>query len=226
MAISTKNSFYGPNIVLDDLLLYLDAGNIKSYPGSGSTWTDLTRSGNDGTLTNGPTYNNENNGSIVFDGSNDYVVVNSNADILSKTSYTKIVWFYPTSFSTNNNLVSGGNVAQHALWLAGTTNLRAGHNGYWSTVTSTTSLSLNTWYCGAVTYNSTSGWALYVNGIQEATSGDTTTFSGTGMIHLATYDGGDNLLSGKLANVAVYNRTLTADEIKQNFNALRGRFGI
>ena len=226
MAVSTKNSFYGPNIVLDDLLLYLDAGNIKSYPGSGSTWTDLTRKGNDASLINGPTYDNSNGGSIVFDGADDWANINGGADILSKTAYTKIVWFYITSFGTNNNLVTGSSVAQHALWLAGTNNLRAGHNGYWSTVVSTTTLLLNTWYCGAVTFSDTTGWVLYVNGIQESTSADTTTFGGSGLIHLATYDGGDNLLTGRIANVAVYNRVLTAEEIQQNFNALKGRFGI
>ena len=99
-----KNSYFGPNIVLDDLLLYLDAGNIKSYPGSGSTWTDLTRKGNNASLINGSTYDSSNGGSIVFDGANDWANINGGADILSKTAYTKIVWFYITSFGTNNNL--------------------------------------------------------------------------------------------------------------------------
>ena len=63
---------YGPRIVTDGLVLCLDAGNSKSYPGSGTAWNDLSRNGNNGTL-NGPTFNSADRGSIVFDGTNDYV---------------------------------------------------------------------------------------------------------------------------------------------------------
>jgi hypothetical protein len=59
-------------IVTDGLVLYLDAGNVKSYPTTGTTWTDLVGV-NNGVLTNGPTFNPSNGGSIVFDGTNDYV---------------------------------------------------------------------------------------------------------------------------------------------------------
>ena len=64
---------YSPKIVTDGLVLYLDAANNRSYPGSGTTWTDLSRGGNNGTLTNGPTFNGANGGSIVFDGTNDFI---------------------------------------------------------------------------------------------------------------------------------------------------------
>ena len=63
----------GPKIVTNGLVLYLDAANKKSYPGSGTTWTDLSGNNNTGTLTNGPTFDSNNGGSIVFDGTNDYV---------------------------------------------------------------------------------------------------------------------------------------------------------
>jgi hypothetical protein len=64
---------YSPRIVTDGLVLYLDAANPRSYPGSGTTWSDLSRGGNNGVLTNGPTFNSANNGSIVFDGTNDFI---------------------------------------------------------------------------------------------------------------------------------------------------------
>ena len=64
---------YSPNIITDGLVLYLDAANTKSYPGSGTTWRDLSKSQLNGTLTNGPTFNSSNGGSIVFDGVDDYV---------------------------------------------------------------------------------------------------------------------------------------------------------
>jgi hypothetical protein len=61
------------SIVTNGLALYLDAGNASSYPGSGTNWTDLSSNGRNGTLTNGPTYSATNGGSIVFDGTNDFV---------------------------------------------------------------------------------------------------------------------------------------------------------
>ncbi len=66
---------YNPRIVTDGLVLCLDAGNTKSYPGSGTTWTDLSGNGNTGTLTNGPTFNSANGGSIGFDATNDYIAL-------------------------------------------------------------------------------------------------------------------------------------------------------
>ena len=80
----------GPDIVEDGLVLYLDAGNEESYPGTGTTWKDLSGNGNDGTLTNGPTFSGDNTGGITFDGSNDYVDC---GDIDITSSFTLSVWF-------------------------------------------------------------------------------------------------------------------------------------
>jgi hypothetical protein len=217
---------HSPQIVRDGLVLYLDAANIKSYPGTGGSVVDLSKNLNNSVLTNGASYNSANNGYFNFDGSNDCIVVNSNANILSKTNYTKIAWFYPTSFSTGNNIISGGNSGQHAFWLGGTDKLRAGHNGQWSTIVSNTTLVLNTWYFGAVTFNETTGWVLYLNGIQESTSGSLTTFTGNQEILIGAFSTGSNVFTGRIASGLVYNRVLTGAEIKQNFNATRGRYGI
>ena len=127
--------------------MMLDAGFPASFPtGTGTTWYDV--SGNDyvGNMVNGPSWTNSGTTSYInFDGSDDYVLVSNNANILSKTSYTKIAWFNASTFSTNNNIISGGNNGAHAFWLAGGNRLNAGHNGGWSTVQSTSTLSLNTW---------------------------------------------------------------------------------
>lgn len=215
---------YSPLIVTDGLVMYLDAGNTKSYPGSGTTWTDISRNGNNGTLTNGPTFNSGNNGSIVFDGVDDYVNINSFANILSNTAYTKTAWFYINSYQYN--IISGGDSAQHAFWLAGTNKLHAGHNGSWSTVVSTTSLALNIWYFGAVSFDTTNGWKLYINGTQESTNSNTTTFSGTGGVLIGAYNLGANLFNGRIALAQIYNKTLTASEVLQNYNATKTRFGL
>ena len=218
--------FRGPKIVTNGLVLALDAADKNSYIGSGTTWKDLSGNNNTGTLTNGPTFSQANGGSIVFDGVDDCVVVNSNASILSTTAYTKVAWFYATSFATNNNIISGGNSGQHAFWLAGGNKLNSGHNGNWSTVVSTTTLSLNTWYFGAVTFNTTTGWILYLNGVSENTNVSTTTFVGNGEILLAAYSTGANVFTGRIACGLIYNRTLTAAEILQNYNVQKTRFGL
>lgn len=217
---------YGPNIVTNGLVLALDAADRNSYVSGSSTWTDLSGNSNTGVLTNGPTFSSSNGGSIVFDGTNDCVVINNNASILSTTAYTKIAWFYATSFGTNNNIISGGNSGQHAFWLAGGNKLRAGHNGSWSTVISNTTLSLNTWYFGAVTFNTTTGWILYLNGVSENTNASTTTFTGNREVLLAAYGTGANVFTGRIACGLVYNRVLTATEILQNYNSTKSRFGL
>ena len=86
---------YNPKIVTDNLILALDAANIKSYPGSGTTWTDLSGKGNNGTLVNGPTFNSGNSGSIEFDGTNDSISLGPqiNSDI-TETDITVSFWTY------------------------------------------------------------------------------------------------------------------------------------
>jgi hypothetical protein len=242
--------FSGPKVESSQLVAAFDAGNTKSYVGIGTTWNDLSGGSNTGALTYGPTYNSADGGAIVFDGSNDCVVVNSNASVLSNTAYTKTVWFYVTSFATNNNLISGGNNGRHAFSVSSSNKLQAGHNSTWNTISSPTPLSLNTWYHAAVTFSTTTGWRLYLNGVLDSTNsststvfsaydvadalfaevpygvgyGATTTFLGSGEILLGGYGTGSNAFSGRISNAFVYNRVLSATEIQQNYNALAPRF--
>ena len=244
--------FSGPKVESSQLSAAFDAGNTKSYNAGISTitWNDVSGRNNTGALTYGPTYNSANGGAIVFDGSNDCVVVNSNASVLSNTAYTKTVWFYVTSFATNNNLISGGNNGRHAFSVSSSNKLQAGHNSTWNTISSPTPLSLNTWYHAAVTFSTTTGWRLYLNGVLDSTNsststvfsaydvadalfaevpygvgyGATTTFLGSGEILLGGYGTGSNAFSGRISNASVYNRVLSATEIQQNYNALAPRF--
>jgi hypothetical protein len=213
----------GPIEATDLLVLHLDAANTRSYPGSGNTVYDLSGSGNTSALTNGPTYLSSNLGAFVLDGSNDYILVNSQANILSKTAYTKIAFIYISNFSTVNNIISGGFSGQHAFWMFGTDKLNAGHNGSWNTVVGATSISLNTWYFAAVTYSDSTGWKLYLNGREDGTSASTTTFTGNQEISIGSYSTANNF-TGRIASVQVYNRALTATEIFQNYHATKGRY--
>jgi hypothetical protein len=208
------------------LVMYLDAANTSSYNGYGINWTDLSTLNNHTVLTNGPTYSASNGGAIVFDGSNDYAVVNNNANILSNTAYTKIAWIYPTSFVTLNNIISGGGsngFGQHALFMAGTNRLYAGHNGSWYTVASNTTFTANKWYCVAVTFSNTTGWKLYINGVEDATSSATGSFSGIGNMFIGSFDGG-SVFSGRIAVAQVYNAALSSQAIVNNYNGVKERY--
>ena len=211
---------HSPSIVTNGLTLYLDSVNSKSYPGSGTTWTNLSSNTNPLTLVNSPTFSA--NGVFSFNGSNQYATTSNN--VLNSTAYTKCAWFQTSNLSATNNIISGNN-GQHAFWLAGGNKLNSGHNGGWSTVQSNTTLVTNQWYFGVVTFNTTTGWALYLNGLLEVTNASTTTFTGTGDVLVAAY-GNSNLFQGQINGVFIYNRVLTAQEIQQNFNALRGRYSI
>ena len=221
----TKRYYNEENIVTNGLLLNIDSSKSNSYSGLGNTIYDLSGSGNNGALTNGPTFSAFNGGALVLDGSNDYVLINNAANILPYTAYTKIAYFYLTSFSSSNNIVSGGFSGQHAFWLFGSNRLYAGHNGAWSQVVGATTLSLNTWYFGAVTYSNLTGWKLYLNGSEDGSNGDTTTFTGNQEISVGSYGAGNNF-TGRISQVQIYNRALSQQEISQNFNATRSRFGI
>jgi hypothetical protein len=216
---------HSPSIVMDVLVLSLDAGNFRSYPGTGNTVYDLSGSGNTSDLINGPTYLSSNLGTFVLDGTNDYINVNSLANILSKTAYTKIAYIYISNFTTSNNIISGGFSGEHAFWMFGTNKLNAGHNGAWNTVVGATSLSLNTWYFAAVTYNNSIGWKLYLNGREDGTSANTTTYNGNQEIVIGAYSSGNNF-TGRISNVQVYNRALSSQEILQNYNATKKRYGL
>lgn len=220
--------FHGPQIVKEGLVIYYDAANPKSYPSPRSAIALEDISGNlNWAQIFGPTHSSANSGCFVFDGIDDYIEMTTNA--MPIDAYTKIVWFYITDFTNVNNLLSGDNTSRHALWLDTSTNLKAGHNGGdgYRSVVSTTTLELNKWYFGAVTWENGIAFDLYVNGKLES-SNTVTTDPYTGdnrFLYLGSFST-TNVLEGRIALAAVYNRALSAAEILQNFNAHRSRFGV
>ena len=231
---------HSPRIVTDGLVLLLDAGNTKSYPGSGTTLTDLTGNGYNGTLTNGPTYSGSNGGYIDFDGTNDYIDFGSDLVFKSSGGWTVESWAkFDVIPTTYNNTTSPANFigsetitynswywsvleSKLALW-----NWSPGVWKYGSTV-----LQANNWYNAVlVCDNSGTSYQMYLNGIAEG--GDHTTYtwnatySGLNIRYIARGNSANiRQLNGKIPITKVYNRALTASEIQQNFNALRGRFSI
>ena len=221
---------HSPKMILDGLVLCLDAGNPKSYPGSGTTWTDLSGRGNNGTLTNGPTYSSENGGSIVFDGVNDYINGVHNTQLNITGDITVECWFRVTNTRSDWVRVFGKGDSTNrtvGLWYHqsssvflyqryGTSNMNAQYNA---------TVSLNTWY-HMVGTSSSNNHTLYLNNVVRGTSTTGTTFAsstdpykvGHGNIHFYHI--------GNVSNCRIYNRALTATEIQQYYNALRGRFNI
>jgi hypothetical protein len=212
--------FAGPEIVEDGLVLALDAGNSKSYPGSGTTWTDLSGNSNTGTLVNGASYNSSNGGVIALDGVNDYIDVpinltNQNYTIMGAARYVTIGG--RTFSGKNNNWLMGH-------WSSSTVKHYA--NG-WVTDTSGSEQSDTNWRIYAATGNySSDSWAFYVNG-QLDTGPNSGGANGPNGFNIGRYGPGSSEYSNShISFLICYNRVLTASEIQQNYNALRGRFGI
>jgi len=231
----------GANVVTNGLVLCLDAANSKSYPGSGTTWNDLSGNGNTGTLTNGPTFDTDGGGSIVFDATNDLCTFpvgtfNSGAP-QNGTYYFRIK--YPPYPATQNQLFneSGTGFDRGVVYYRNsstTANLYFFVNYYntpTGTGTVTTSgpgnLPAGTWADVAFTFNSSGDWSTYRNGVL-ANSGTATNFvswkrDGTGVprIKCSSPDG-----AGSQQLFYYYNRALTAQEVEQNYNATKSRFNL
>lgn len=231
---------YGSVIITDGLVLNLDAGDAASYPGTGTTWFDLSGGENHGTLTNGPTYSSADGGVIDFDGSNDYIDLGSDIVFRSSGGWTVESWvkydFIPTTYNNTTSPANfiGSETITHNSW-------------YWSVLESklalwnrdpgvwkygSTTLQTNTWYNAVLVSNSSgTSYQMYLNGVAEG--GDHTTYSWN-----ASYSGlniryigrGSSVnirqFNGNMSSTRVYNRALTSTEITQNFNAVKGRFGL
>jgi hypothetical protein len=220
---------HSPSITTLGLVLCLDASNTKSYSGSGTAWRDLSGNNNHGTLVNGPTFSSANNGAIVFDGTNDFVSLN-NSTALDTQTPTVEVWIKTNNINQNGFFFEKGSVnTQYSLFQEGT-------NIVWRQVIGgTTSQNTTT-----ATYISTSRWAqivgtytsgdrrTYINGnlVTSDTQAGTISTNSSGMYIGAYGTGTGYYYNGSIAIVRVYNRVLSTEQVLQNFNVTRRRFGI
>jgi hypothetical protein len=212
-------------IITNGLTLQLDAGNSLSYGGSGTTWYDLAGTSEDITLVGSPTFTSGTPAYFTFNGSTQRGT--GSGAVLTSTSYTKSVWFYLNSF-TDNNLVSS-DTGGHYMFFGGGTKLYSGHSnwaGFPTNYPSTATFSLSTWYNATLTFNTTDGMKLYINGTLDSSyTAIKTAFTGNGSTNIASYGSG-NLLNGRIAKVYCYNRSLTSTEVLQNYNTDKAQFGL
>lgn len=219
----------GPKIVSDRLVLCLDAGNRKSYPSSGTSWSDLSGNGNNGTLTNGPTFTGSFGGNIIFDGANDTADI-STIDL--RTSFTYECWVNMSVLNGFSFLGQGSTSANNGLhiWNTSDTSLRFGMYANDTDVNSLTS-STNTWYHYVFTYNHSSPYTknIYRNGVKQITTEiqGQSQYTGTGTLRIgATFGSGGSYANGRFAMARIYNRILADTEILQNYNSNKSRFGL
>jgi hypothetical protein len=216
------------SIVTTGLALYLDAGNASSYPGSGTNWNDLSGNGRNGTLTNGPTYSATNGGSIVFDGTNDFVQCLGS---LTVTAATFVSWIRRNGnqnqydgilFSRGTNTTGMNFQVSNQLGYHWNNNI----NTYgWQSGLTIPDL---TWCMIAVSITSTAAIAYLCqsSGITTATNTVSHGSSLLNDIKLAQDDAGGRFFNGNIAIAQLYNTALSAGQISQNFAADRARFGV
>jgi hypothetical protein len=236
-------TLYSPKIVTNGLVMYLDAGNNRSYLGSGTSWTDLSRNNNTGSLVNGPTYSSLNGGSIVFDGTNDYVTA---GNIPSGTDlFTLSCWLYFNgNISGNFDLLraaaifSGNAVGTIEFLIATSGNAaglpyqilfsRYGGSTVGSCVLTNINMAINQYHNIVLVRDGTSSQKIYQNGSLIGTGNVSNSFTaGTLYVGGAPLNGAYSAhLNGRVPNILRYDRALSASEVLQNYHATKGRFGL
>lgn len=225
---------YNTQVVTDGLLLRLDANESSSYQGTGATWSDISGNGNNMILKNNPTYISGAISYFDFNGTTQYA--QGTGITVPTTSYTKSVWFWIDAYADNNILSGYNGTGGHFMFMgsSGFTKIFVGHHNQvpslapnFLTYQSTSSISLNTWYNVTVTFNTTNGFKIYINGQLDSSHNMTLAHLGSGTTNLGSYaDTGGNFLNGRISKVYTYNRVLDANEVLQNFNADRTIFNI
>lgn len=213
-------------IITANLVMHLDAGNTSSYPGSGTTWTDLSGNGNNGTLTNGPTYSSANSGSIVFDGTDDYVDIPDNASLNPTLNMTVSAWVNMTSFKSFNTIFGKGTSSGgFDFRIDSSTQLNLVKYTIIDQTSTISALSTNTWY-NITAVQSTTKVDYYVNGVFIVSFSNSSAYI-NGSTSLKIGRSRDNVYTAaKISQVSLYSRALSAAEILQNFYSLKDRYGI
>lgn len=222
----------GPKIITDGLVLCLDAAISKSYPGSGTTWYDLSGNGHHGTLQGNTAFSSDNRGGLFCDGSGDYITLGTKNFIT--TDFSVLMWIKPTTATKELFLFSFGYIdATAGLFFRNlnspydlTAIFRVNNSNSIQQRTNTQLENGKFYQVGWTRDGSTNN--LYVNGESKKTFSDST------QLVSCIYDIGwattrnktTAYHQGYIYNTMIYDKGLSSDEVTQNFNATRGRFGV
>ena len=222
---------YSPKIVTDGLVFAVDAANTKSYPGSETTWKDLSGNGNDGTLVNEPTFDSGNGGSIVFDGADDYITIPQSAGDLSQNPMTTEHWVKFDTFNSEGDILlmdrtsfNGANGIEtfilnnpKVVAVRGSGGTR--HDG--SIVIPT-----GVWTHICIVFSGTIAY-VYINGQFDNSGTIGAVQNSSYNMHLGHYPSLHQYnFEGNWATFSIYHKALSSIEVLQNYNALKGRFGL
>lgn len=226
-------AYGGPDIITDGLVLALDAASERSYPGTGTSWYDLTKESNNGSLINGPLFSNDNYGVIDFDGVNDWGVIFSSPAFTVDTRTVEIIFRMNGSYSNYSPLAvyANGSSTSNRIWLGVVSNKFQMHG--WGTVDPicTTTINSDEWYVCTFSYNKpTQAMKVYTNGVLESsvtnTQGGVSASSSNNWV-LASVPGGWQGVTysdTSIASFKIYDRILSDNEVLQNYNAIKNRF--
>jgi hypothetical protein len=225
-ATEVLQNYYQGNVVTSGLVLALDAGNLVSYGGTGTSWKDLTNLTTGTTLVNGPTYNTLNGGSILFDGTDDVAILYGNPLITGTGDFTICCWVKRGTTGGSADFIAGnygpGNNGIELYYYQNKVILYATDVYIFSVITVTDT----NWHFVCVTRSSGVG-NIYFDGNLDKTQSINVSIPGNNPFTIGNgYDYNSEALQGNISVCNVYNRALSAMEIQQNFNAHRGRYGL
>ena len=210
----------GANINDNGLVFSLDAANFRSYSGSGLTSFGLV-GGIGGTLVNGVGFTSTNGGSFIFDGTNDYIDTQTS---FIPTRYTVFAWFMLHTQSVNRfQIIYESGYAQIFLSSQSISFWYKISSPYW--LPYDVNLSFNTWYQVCVV-NDSNLKSLYLNGNFGSSVSDSSNYQPNDTVQIGSNQGIIEFLNGKIGQLSAYNRALSDQEIKQNYNATKKRYGL
>ena len=225
--LAIHRPWVAPPLVTTNLVLNLDPNDPTSYSGSGTTWTDIAGTAQNITLVGNPTYTSGTPSYFTFNGTSQYGS-GAATGVISTTAYTKSAWFYLNGYQDNNIFSGDGHFIYMGPQATIDRKIYCGHSN-WALFTafpSTATINLNTWYNVTLTFSTTNGMSLYINGVLDSTyTAQKTAHPGTGTVSIAAYVTG-NLLNGRVGKVLAYSAELTVAQVLQNFNATKATYGL
>ena len=218
---SMKKVGAAPPSYPSSLKLFIDAGNAASYPGSGTTVTDLTTNANNCTLVNGTGYSSSNGGIFTFDGVNDNI---STPIYSTVTEMSGMYWINLSSYALNPPLLSDAGAGYIEFKISSGGNV-AWVNYLSASAVGTTTLSLNTWYAVGFSHKTGQTSKVYLNGVLDGNSGTNSNNIGNNSTLLKLMTNNVFFSSGKLGNVKIFNAQMTDADFLGHFNEFKTRYG-